>query len=106
MLIARLDNVSFFHGTQRIFEGLGLTLNDGEKIGLVGPNGAGKSTLLRLRGGEEQPNAGTIVRGGGIRAAYLPQEYAEGATTTAIAEVIDGRADVLAIEAELDTVES
>src|SRR5947209_903460 len=105
MLIARLDAISFSHGTQRIFEGLNLTLNDGEKIGLVGPNGAGKSTLLRLLAGEEQPNAGAIVLRGGIRAAYLPQEYAEGTTTSAIAEVLDGRGDLLAIEAELDAVE-
>jgi ATP-binding cassette subfamily F protein 3 len=106
MLIARLDNVSFFHGTYRIFEGLSLTLNDGEKIGLVGPNGAGKSTLLRLLAGEAEPNAGTLVLRGGIRVAYLPQEYAEGATTTAIAEVIGGRSDLLTLEKDLDAVET
>src|SRR5262245_5528161 len=106
MLIARLDNVSLFHGTHRIFEGLSITLKDGETIGLVGPNGAGKSTLLRLLAGVEQPDAGTIVLRGGIRTAWLPQEYAEGATATAIAEVIGGRVDLLAIEADLDAVEA
>jgi ATP-binding cassette, subfamily F, member 3 len=105
MLIARLDTISFFHGTQRIFEGLSLTLNDGEKIGLVGPNGAGKSTLLRLLAGEELPNAGTIVLRGGIQIAYLPQEYAEGATIAALAEVIGGREDLLALEQELEEIE-
>jgi ATP-binding cassette subfamily F protein 3 len=106
MLIARLDDVGLYYGTQRILDGLELTLNDGEKIGLVGPNGAGKSTLLRILAGLEPPTAGTCILRNGIRVAYLPQEYAEQTTAPAIDEVIGGRADLLAMETELEAVEA
>ena len=106
MLIARLDSIGLSYGTQRVFEGLDLTLNDGEKIGLVGPNGAGKSSLLRILAGVEEPTVGVRTLRNGITVAYLPQEYAEQTTAPALDEVIGGRADLLALEAELDTVEA
>ena len=106
MLIARVDKIGLTYGTQRIFDGLELTLNDGEKIGLVGPNGAGKSSLLRILAGRETPTAGTCTLRNGIRVAYLPQEYAEQTTAPAMDEVVGGRADLLAMEAELDAVEA
>ncbi|MDQ6906867.1 MAG: ATP-binding cassette domain-containing protein [Chloroflexota bacterium] len=106
MLIARLDGIGLTYGTQRIFNGLDLTLNDGEKIGLVGPNGAGKSSLLRILAGRETPTEGACTLRNGIRVAYLPQEYAEQTTAPAIDEVIGGRADLLALEAELEQVET
>ena len=105
MLIARLDKIGLSFGTRCIFDGLDLTLNDGEKIGLVGPNGAGKSTLLRIIAGVEQPTAGACVLRSGIRVAYLPQEYADQTTGAALDEVIGGRADLLALETELDAIE-
>jgi ATP-binding cassette, subfamily F, member 3 len=106
MLIARLDGIGLTYGTQRIFNGLDLTLNDGEKIGLVGPNGAGKSSLLRILAGAETPTEGACTLRNGIRVAYLPQEYAEQTTAPALDEVIGGRADLLALEAELERVET
>ena len=38
-----------------------LTLNPGDRAGLVGPNGAGKSTLLRMLAGRERPDRGSIT---------------------------------------------
>ena len=40
--------------------GWNLTLNDGEKIGLVGPNGAGKSSLLRILAGVGDADGGRV----------------------------------------------
>jgi len=52
--------------------GIDLLIRGPERIALTGANGVGKSTLLRLVGGELQPDAGDIRRGGG-RIATLPQ---------------------------------
>jgi ABC-type polysaccharide/polyol phosphate transport system ATPase subunit len=62
--------LSFLEGKYRnpakklILDNLNLTINRGEKIGLIGSNGSGKSTLLKLICGILRPTMGTVrVRG-------------------------------------------
>ena len=62
-----------FIGVQ-IFDGVNLTIERGEKVGLVGRNGAGKSTLLRLIEGSVKPDSGAVSVQNGVRSAYLSQE--------------------------------
>lgn len=50
-----------------------LTLEPGDRIGLVGPNGAGKSTLLDLVAGRIEPATGTITRGSTVKIGYYDQ---------------------------------
>ena len=62
----RLSNVSKDYetaaGPRRILDNITLTINPGERIGILGRNGAGKSTLVRLISGAEPPTSGTIER--------------------------------------------
>jgi len=57
-----------------IFDGVNLTIERGEKVGLVGRNGSGKSTLLRLIEGSVKPDSGAVSVQKGIRSAYLSQD--------------------------------
>ncbi len=57
-----------------LFEGLSMTVADGERVGVVGVNGAGKSTLLRVLAGKDDPDAGVVRRGRGTRIGFLDQE--------------------------------
>ena len=41
---------------------INLTINMGEKVGILGCNGSGKSTMIRLISGAEQPTFGSIER--------------------------------------------
>ncbi|EQB90397.1 ABC-2 type transport system ATP-binding protein [Clostridium punense] len=46
--ILKVNNVTKFYGKQRVLNGVDLSINQGEIIGLVGPNGAGKTTLMKI----------------------------------------------------------
>lgn len=58
-VLVTLSGVAKRFGALRVFEGLDLVVERGERLALVGPNGAGKSTLIRLLAGAEPPDAGT-----------------------------------------------
>jgi capsular polysaccharide transport system ATP-binding protein len=50
-------------GSRTVLDDINLTINAGEKVGILGRNGSGKSTLIRLISGAEQPTSGSIHRG-------------------------------------------
>ncbi len=57
-----------------VLDGLSLTVNAGERVGLVGPNGIGKSTLLRILAGQEEPDGGVArLEPGSLTVGYLAQ---------------------------------
>ncbi|HSF21987.1 MAG TPA: ATP-binding cassette domain-containing protein, partial [Burkholderiales bacterium] len=44
----RFSQVTLRRGTKVLLEGADVTLNPGDKIGLIGPNGSGKTSLFAL----------------------------------------------------------
>lgn len=91
------------YGHRILFEGLNLTVTEGDVIGVVGVNGAGKSTLLRVLAGLVPPVSGSITRSpADAFVGYLPQERerVEGETITAYIERRTGCADA---QAEMDS---
>lgn len=62
----RLSNVNKQYGTRsgpvHVLRNVNLTVNPGERVGILGRNGAGKSTLIRLISGAEYPDSGEIER--------------------------------------------
>src|ERR1700724_3258839 len=61
------------YGDQVLLDSADATISDNVKVGFVGRNGAGKSTLLRVLLGEEELDAGEVVRHPKLRLGYLPQ---------------------------------
>jgi branched-chain amino acid transport system ATP-binding protein len=59
-VLAAVDVRKHF-GALAVLDGVNLTLNQGEAVGIVGPNGAGKTTLLSVLSGSLAPEAGSIV---------------------------------------------
>ena len=75
-VLVDLEGVSVRHGDRTLFDGLSMTVTDGDRVGVVGINGTGKSTLLRVHAGVDQPDEGDVRRGRAIRVGYLEQDPA------------------------------
>ena len=59
-----------------LFEGVGIHIEEGDRLGLIGPNGSGKSTLLRILAGLDQPDSGELIHRRGLRTRYVAQDDA------------------------------
>ena len=55
-----LDRVEAAYGQTKVLDGISLTVEPGETVGLIGPSGSGKSTILRVVTGLLAPSAGTV----------------------------------------------
>jgi ATPase subunit of ABC transporter with duplicated ATPase domains len=63
------------YGGLQVLNGVDLAVDRGSRVVILGLNGAGKTTLLRLLAGREQPDAGRVVPGHGLRLGYFAQEH-------------------------------
>jgi ATP-binding cassette subfamily F protein uup len=91
--LVNLKDVEKGYGSRSVLDGVTLGVSAGDRIGVVGENGGGKSTLLRLVAGVEAPDAGTVVRSGGLQLALLGQGDDLDPARTVRDELVGGRAD-------------
>ncbi|MCD2518618.1 ATP-binding cassette domain-containing protein [Massilia sp. G4R7] len=101
----RFQNVSLMRGTKPLLEDADLTLNPGDKIGLIGANGAGKSSLFAMLRNELHPDQGAIDFPAKWRMAYVAQET-PALDRPALDYAIDGDANLRKLQAELDELEA
>ena len=82
MNLLTVENLAKSYGERILFEQVSLSINSGDKIGLIGVNGTGKTTFLRVLTGREPADAGKISLSSGVRLEYLSQnpDFAEQAT--------------------------
>src|SRR5215208_1939266 len=59
VIVAR-DLVKYHGGDLKVLSGATLSIEAGEKVGLVGRNGAGKTTLLEILAGNSEPDSGAV----------------------------------------------
>jgi ATP-binding cassette subfamily F protein 3 len=74
MPVVSVANVRHGFGTTIVLEGATVSIEPGEKVGLVGRNGGGKSTLMKLIAGIWQPDFGSVSLARGTRVGYLSQD--------------------------------
>ena len=67
------EQVSLEFPTKKVFDGITIGVNDGDRIGIVGRNGDGKSTMLKLLDRRIQPDEGRVTVRNGLRIGLLDQ---------------------------------
>ena len=59
--LVEIKDLFYARGERIIFNGLNLTVPEGQITAVMGPSGTGKTTLLRLIGGEVKPDHGQVL---------------------------------------------
>jgi len=98
-------NLSKNYGKKILFQNISLTINKGEKIGLIGPNGTGKSSLFSLILNETEPSSGEIQINKNLRVGYLPQESSFHSEHTVLSELTEGDKFVISLKKEKERLE-
>src|SRR5690348_5546283 len=101
----RLSQVTLRRGTKTLLEGADVTLNPGDRIGLIGANGSGKSSLFALLRGELHADAGEVDYPARWRVAHVAQET-PALERSALDYAIDGDTALRKLEARLAAAEA
>ncbi|GGJ04205.1 multidrug ABC transporter ATP-binding protein [Alicyclobacillus cellulosilyticus] len=108
MILLQASHIQKSYHGHPVLTGANLTLQQGERAGLVGANGAGKSTLLRILTGQEAADAGEVSVAKGVRIGYVAQwmdaaddETVFGFAAAAVADLFAQEAALRALEAEM-----
>ena len=100
-----LKNITLRRGAKVILDGASVTLNPGEKVGLVGRNGAVKSTLFALLNGTLHEDGGDYTLPAQWRLAQVAQDMPE-TDQSATDFVIAGDTRLAAAQAEVTAAEA
>ena len=106
MTLVTLDKITRRFGEFAILDGLGLRVDEGDRIGVVGDNGAGKTTMIRILAGVDEPDTGTRNARRDLRIAYGAQMPAMPAGTTIEQLVQHGTGEHAALEARMRELEA
>lgn len=74
MIILSAQHIVKSFGVNAVLRDVSLTVQQGDRIGLVGVNGCGKSTLMRILAGLDAQDGGEISLVRGLRIGYLAQQ--------------------------------
>lgn len=109
------DNLAFAYKDKGVLDGVSLSIEKGEMLGILGPNGSGKTTLLKILSGVLTGEGGVKINGETIRSygrralsrlcAVVPQDNHVSFPYTVAEIVLMARAshhNPLAFEGEAD----
>ncbi len=74
MSLIRLESVTKLYDPDLILDDISVSIEHGDRIGLIGRNGTGKTTLIKIINGMLANFKGKVVPAKGLRIGYLSQE--------------------------------
>lgn len=101
-MILTIENFKKSYGDKVLFENINLTIDEGDKIGIVGVNGTGKSTFIKAAAGLIAPDEGTVTKMRGLRIECLAQESEFAAGNTVLMEVFKGASPIMPVLREYE----
>ena len=102
MALVSLANLELSFGDRKVLNGINLTIDRGQRLGMVGRNGCGKTTLMRILTGVVKPDSGQVQISRGVRIGYLAQDPNLDSRKTLRKEADSAFAELAALHEKLD----
>lgn len=90
-----IEDLHKTHGTKTLLNGVNLSIQTGDRIGLIGPNGTGKSSLLKVISGKDSYDQGEMSHPNQYRIAYLDQNPQLNPNKTILETIYDSPAPLV-----------
>ncbi len=94
----------FYPPDKEILKDISLSFFPGVKIGVIGHNGSGKSSLLKIMAGLDDEYSGQARLSPGYTVGFLPQEPQLDESKDVRGNIMDGVANVAALQEEYDAL--
>ena len=94
----------FYPPDKEVLKDISLSFFPGAKIGVIGHNGSGKSSLLKIMAGLDDEYSGQARLSPGYTVGYLPQEPQLDESKDVRGNIMDGVANVAALQEEYDAL--
>ena len=106
MTLVSLEKIARHFGDLAVLDGLGMRVDESDRIGVIGDNGAGKTTMLQILAGLDEADSGTRNCKKGIRIAYGAQMPDAPSGVTVLDHVIRGTGEHDALEEQMRHLEA
>ena len=102
-MLINLQNIGKTIGAKNLYDHLDLTIQPGEKVGLIGRNGIGKTTLLGIMAGTDPSFTGDIEKRRGLVIASTAQEHHEVVDQPVLEYVLENLPEYAKLKHIIDT---
>jgi ATP-binding cassette subfamily F protein uup len=102
--ILSANNIRVRFNERVVLDNLSLTIEEGERIGMVGRNGSGKSTLLKVIAELQTADSGEITKKRDLQIGYLPQDFSLDDSLNVLENIRLGAAYITRLIAEFESL--
>ena len=101
MIVLSCKNISKSYGIDEVLKDVTISINDGDKVGIIGANGEGKSTLFKIISKELPYDNGEVFIDKSKSLGYLSQHLDLASDNTIYDEMISVFKDITSLEEKL-----
>ncbi|MDY6012556.1 ribosomal protection-like ABC-F family protein [Clostridium sp.] len=105
MIVLSCRNIKKSYGIQDVLKDVTISINEGDKVGIIGPNGEGKSTLFKILSKNLAPDDGDIFVDKNKTIGYLSQHLNLNSKNTIYEEASSVFKNLIDLEEKIKTLE-